>query len=52
MGWFDANPSNLDPLPPKDAAKKYIELAGGEANALKMLRTPIAKLNIDGQQKF
>ncbi len=35
MGWFDANPSNLDPLPPKDAAKKYIELAGGEANALK-----------------
>lgn len=35
MGWFDANPSNLDPLPPKDAAKKYIKLAGGEANALK-----------------
>lgn len=35
MGWFDANPSNLDPLPPRDAAKKYIELAGGEANALK-----------------
>jgi len=35
MGWFDAHPSNLDPLPPKAVAKKYIELAGGENNALK-----------------
>lgn len=34
MGWFDGNPSNLDPLPPKEAAKKYIELAGGEVNML------------------
>jgi alkyl sulfatase BDS1-like metallo-beta-lactamase superfamily hydrolase len=29
MGWFDANPANLDPLPPVDAAKKYVALAGG-----------------------
>ena len=35
MGWFDAHPSNLDPLPPKAVAKKYIELAGGENKALK-----------------
>lgn len=43
MGWFDANPSNLDPLPPKDAAKKYIELAGGEANALKNAQDAYSK---------
>ena len=29
LGWFDANPANLDPLPPADAAKRYVALAGG-----------------------
>ena len=29
LGWFDAHPSNLDNLPPVDAAKRYVELAGG-----------------------
>ena len=29
LGWFDAQPSNLDSLPPVDAAKRYVELAGG-----------------------
>lgn len=29
MGWFDANPANLDPLPPSEAGKRYVELAGG-----------------------
>ena len=29
LGWFDAHPSNLDSLPPVDAAKRYVELAGG-----------------------
>lgn len=29
MGWFDANPANLNPLPPVEAAKKYVEVAGG-----------------------
>ena len=29
LGWFDANPANLDPLPPVDAAKRYVALAGG-----------------------
>src|SRR5690606_23722993 len=29
MGWYDANPANLDPLPPEEAAKKYIALMGG-----------------------
>lgn len=34
MGWYDGNPAHLDPLPPEDAAKKYIEYMGGEAAAL------------------
>ncbi len=29
MGWFDANPANLDALPPVDAGKRYVELGGG-----------------------
>jgi alkyl sulfatase BDS1-like metallo-beta-lactamase superfamily hydrolase len=29
LGWYDANPVNLDPLPPVDAARKYVEYMGG-----------------------
>jgi alkyl sulfatase BDS1-like metallo-beta-lactamase superfamily hydrolase len=29
MGWFDANPANLNPMPPVEAAKKYVDVAGG-----------------------
>jgi alkyl sulfatase BDS1-like metallo-beta-lactamase superfamily hydrolase len=29
FGWYDGNPANLDPLPPEDAAKKYVEALGG-----------------------
>lgn len=29
MGWYDGNPSSLDPLPPEDAAKRYVEAMGG-----------------------
>ena len=29
LGWYDANPANLDPLPPAPAAKKYVEYMGG-----------------------
>ena len=28
LGWYDANPVNLDPLPPSDAAKKLVEYLG------------------------
>ncbi|WP_234790666.1 alkyl/aryl-sulfatase [Mycolicibacterium wolinskyi] len=30
MGWYDGNPSDLDDLPPQEAAKKYVEYMGGE----------------------
>lgn len=29
LGFFDGNPSNLHRLPPEEAGKKYVELAGG-----------------------
>lgn len=29
FGWFDGNPSNLDPLPPVEEARRYVEFMGG-----------------------
>jgi alkyl sulfatase BDS1-like metallo-beta-lactamase superfamily hydrolase len=29
LGWYDANPANLDSLPPAAAGKKYVEYMGG-----------------------
>lgn len=38
LSWYDANPANLHKLPPIDAGKKYVELAGGEAALLQKAR--------------
>jgi alkyl sulfatase BDS1-like metallo-beta-lactamase superfamily hydrolase len=29
LGWFDGNPANLHPLPPVQAGRRYVDLAGG-----------------------
>lgn len=29
FGWYDANPANLNPLPPSAEAKKFVEFMGG-----------------------
>ena len=29
LGYFDGNPANLNPLPPVESSKKYIDLMGG-----------------------
>jgi linear primary-alkylsulfatase len=29
LGWYDGNPSHLNPLPPEEAGANYIELMGG-----------------------
>jgi alkyl sulfatase BDS1-like metallo-beta-lactamase superfamily hydrolase len=34
FGWYDGNPANLDPLPPEEAATRYVELMGGEGEIL------------------
>jgi alkyl sulfatase BDS1-like metallo-beta-lactamase superfamily hydrolase len=36
LGWYDANPANLNPLPPEPAAKKYVAAMGGAANVMKL----------------
>jgi len=35
LGWYDANPANLNPLPPADSAKRYVEYMGGADAVLK-----------------
>ncbi len=34
FGWYDGNPAHLDPLPPSDAGKRYVEAMGGEEQVL------------------
>ncbi len=29
LGWYDANPANLDPLPPVESGRKFVEYMGG-----------------------
>ena len=31
FGWFDGNPANLYPHPPKESGKRFVEMMGGEA---------------------
>jgi len=35
LGWYDANPVNLDVLPPAESGKKYVEYMGGAEAILK-----------------
>ena len=34
LGWYDANPANLNPLPPEPAAKRYVDAMGGANSVL------------------
>jgi len=29
FGWYDGNPAHLDPLPPEEASRRYVEAMGG-----------------------
>jgi alkyl sulfatase BDS1-like metallo-beta-lactamase superfamily hydrolase len=35
LGWFDANPANLHPLPPEEAGCRYVEFMGGADELLR-----------------
>jgi alkyl sulfatase BDS1-like metallo-beta-lactamase superfamily hydrolase len=35
LGWYDANPANLNPWPPEQAAVRYVEAMGGAGKALR-----------------
>jgi alkyl sulfatase BDS1-like metallo-beta-lactamase superfamily hydrolase len=43
LGWYDANPVHLDPLPPVESGKKYVEYMGGAAAILDRARKDFAK---------
>ena len=45
MGWYDANPANLQPLPPIESAKKAVEYMGGAAAAIDRAKADYAKGN-------
>jgi alkyl sulfatase BDS1-like metallo-beta-lactamase superfamily hydrolase len=38
LGWFDGNPAHLHPLPPVEAARRYVEWMGGSAEVLRRAR--------------
>jgi alkyl sulfatase BDS1-like metallo-beta-lactamase superfamily hydrolase len=43
LGWFDANPAHLDPYPPEEAARHYVELAGGPDKAIALAQASFDK---------
>lgn len=43
FGWYDGNPAHLNPLPPVEASKHYIEYMGGAESVLKKARASFAK---------
>ncbi|MCV9879585.1 alkyl/aryl-sulfatase [Brenneria izbisi] len=38
LGWYDAVPANLDPLPPEERAKRMVEVIGGAGKILATAR--------------
>jgi alkyl sulfatase BDS1-like metallo-beta-lactamase superfamily hydrolase len=48
LGWYDANPASLNPLPPVERGRKYVEYMGGAAAALARARTDFAQ----GEYRF
>ncbi len=42
FGWYDANPANLNPLPPAPLGAKYVEAVGGAAALKEKARAAIA----------
>jgi alkyl sulfatase BDS1-like metallo-beta-lactamase superfamily hydrolase len=43
IGWYDANPANLEPLPPVERGQKYVEYMGGAAAAIARAREDFAR---------
>ncbi len=48
LGWYDANPANLNPLPPVERGRKYVEYMGGAAAAIGRAREDFAR----GEYRF
>jgi len=48
LGWYDANPANLNPLPPVERGRKYIEYMGGAEAAVARARVDFER----GEYRF
>jgi alkyl sulfatase BDS1-like metallo-beta-lactamase superfamily hydrolase len=48
LGWYDANPANLNPLPPVERGRKYVEYMGGAEAAISRAREDFAR----GEYRF
>jgi len=48
IGWYDANPASLNPLPPVERGRKYVEYMGGAAAAVARAREDFAR----GEYRF
>ena len=48
LGWYDANPANLQPLPPVERARKYVEYMGGAEAARRRAREDFGR----GEYRF
>lgn len=45
LGWYDANPAHLNPLPPVEAGRKFVEYMGGAAAAIRRAREDFTQGN-------
>jgi len=48
LGWYDANPATLNPLPPAARGRKYVEYMGGAKAAITRAREDFAR----GEYRF
>ena len=48
VGWYDANPANLNPLPPVERGRKYVEYMGGADAVIRRARGDFAR----GEYRF
>jgi alkyl sulfatase BDS1-like metallo-beta-lactamase superfamily hydrolase len=48
IGWYDGNPANLNPLPPVERARKYVEYMGGAEAVVARAREDFAR----GEYRF
>jgi alkyl sulfatase BDS1-like metallo-beta-lactamase superfamily hydrolase len=48
LGWYDANPANLNPLPPVERGRKYVEYMGGADAVIRRAREDFGR----GEYRF
>ena len=48
VGWYDANPATLNPLPPVERGRKYVEYMGGADAVIRRARDDFAR----GEYRF